>query len=73
MKSTKKMPRKILLTLILLPFMISFFVFSGLFGGFYVAKILGRPNFILFPLILSLIGFLISLLMTWIIAKKVSV
>jgi ABC-type multidrug transport system permease subunit len=72
LESEKKIPKKVLLVLIFLPFLIATLVFSGLFFGFYVAEILEMPNFLIFPLVFSLFGFFISLIMSWIIAKKVS-
>ena len=72
MEEAKKIKRRILITLIILPIIIAFFVVSGVFLGFYVAEASGSRGAIAYPLIFSTLGLAASIGISYIIAKKVS-
>ncbi len=67
----KRFRRRIILTLIALPMMIAALVLTGVFIGYYLAGIY-KSTSILFPLIFSGIGFAVSLVLSYLIAKRVA-
>ncbi len=67
----KKLKRKVLITLITLPILIGGLVLTGVFIGFYVAKIY-RSTSILFPLLFSGVGFAASIVLSYLIAERVT-
>ncbi|MEM1995281.1 MAG: hypothetical protein QXW32_07430 [Nitrososphaerales archaeon] len=71
MDEAKKLKRRVLITLITLPILIAALVLTGVFIGFYVANIY-KSTSILFPLLFSGIGFAASLILSYLIAKRVS-
>lgn len=71
MEDAKKLRRKLLITLLTLPILIAGLVLAGVFLGFYVANIY-KSTSILFPLLFSGLGFAASLILSYLIAKRVA-
>lgn len=71
MDESKRLRRKVILTLIALPIIIAGLVLTGVFIGFYVASIY-RSTSIIFPLLFSGAGFAASLIISYLIAKHVA-
>lgn len=71
MEEAKRLRRRVLLTLLALPILIAGLVLLGVFAGFYVAS-LYKSTSILFPLLFSGLGFAASLIISYLIAKRVA-
>jgi hypothetical protein len=71
LEEAKRLRRRVLLTLLILPILIAGLVLAGVFAGFYVANIY-KSTSILFPLLFSSIGFAASLILSYFIAKRVA-
>jgi len=67
----KRFKRKVLLTLLILPILVAGLVLAGVFAGFYIATIY-KSTSILFPLLFSGVGFAVSLILSYFIAKRVA-
>jgi len=71
LEEAKRLRRRVLLTLLALPILIAGLVLLGVFAGFYVAS-LYKSTSILFPLLFSGLGFAASLIISYLIAKRVA-
>ena len=71
LEEAKRLRRRVLLTLLALPILIAGLVLLGVFAGFYVAS-LYKSTSILFPLLFSGLGFVASLIISYLIAKRVA-
>ncbi len=71
MEEAKRLRRRVLLTLLALPLLIAGLVLLGVFAGFYIAS-LYKSTSILFPLLFSGLGFAASLILSYLIAKRVA-
>lgn len=65
-----RLKRRVTIALIVLPVVIASFVVGGVFLGFYVGDILGFKRSVIMPLAFSTIGLLISLIVSYSVAKK---
>jgi len=71
LEEAKRLRRRVLLTLLALPLLIAGLVLLGVFAGFYIAS-LYKSTSILFPLLFSGLGFAASLILSYLIAKRVA-
>lgn len=71
MEDAKRFRRRVILTLLTLPILIAGLVLAGVFIGFYVASIY-KSTSILFPLLFSGVGFAASLILSYLIAKRIA-
>lgn len=68
----KRLRRRVTIALVLFPFVIAIPVLGGLFSGFYLTTLLNESSRILYPLLFSTVGFVISMVIIYFLAKKVA-
>lgn len=64
------MKRRVIVTLAILPIIIAGFVLAGVFLGLYVNGAWGLGNSALMPIVFSLAGFFVSLIVSYAVAKR---
>ena len=65
-----RMKRRVVVALAILPIFIAGLVLGGVFLGLYVTDVLGFGNAALMPIVFSLLGFLVSLIISYVVAKR---
>ena len=61
-----------MISLVLLPFIISVLVVGGVFLGFYVSEVTEDSNRLVYPLIFSTLGLAVSIVAIYHIARRIS-
>jgi len=67
----RRLRRRVTLALVLFPLVIAIPVLGGLFSGFYLTALFDESNRILYPLMFSTIGLVISIVIIYFLSKKV--
>jgi hypothetical protein len=68
----KRVRRRVMIALAILPIIIAILVVGGVFAGFQVARLVGAPHSVIYPLAFSAVGLMISIVVSYLIAKRVS-
>jgi len=68
--SKARIKRRVIVALAILPIFIAGLVLGGVFLGLYVTDVLGFGNAALMPIVFSLLGFLVSLVISYVVAKR---
>ena len=65
-----RIKRRVIVALAILPIFIAGLVLGGVFLGLYVTNVLGFGNSALMPIAFSLLGFFVSLIISYVVAKR---
>jgi hypothetical protein len=66
----ERLRRKVIITLAILPIIIAGFVLGGIYLGLYFNETWGLGNSALMPVSFSLLGFFVSLVISYVAAKR---